>query len=41
MRRVANREEYEDVMARFRIKEETQVEEEEQQDKESETEGGI
>ena len=44
MRRVARREEYEDVMARFRIKEdeeETQEEGEEQQDKESETEGGI
>ena len=46
IRRLANREEYEDVMARFRIKEdeeETQEEEEEEQQKddESDTEGGI
>ena len=44
IRRVAKREEYSDVMARFRIKEdeeETQEEEEEQQDEESDTEGRI
>ena len=44
MRRVAKREVYEDVMARFRIKddeEETQDEEAEQQNEESETDIGL
>ena len=44
IRKVAKREEYSDVMARFRINnedEEEPLEEEENQEEESDTEGGI
>ena len=44
IRRVAKREEYSDVMARFRINDEDEEEppeEEENQEEESDTEGGI